>query len=272
MSVWNPLSNLTRPETFDFLKPLDALDLLSLTHSCAHPRGQTKMQPHCGICSQCVDRRFGTMAADLDEYDLVEAYRVDIFRHALEDGEPRTIGTAYFRHALRLDGLSEDQIVLEYPQLNDCLDSSSPTVAEDGLAVVRMHRRHAAAVIRVMSSQIAANADAIARGLLPPTCLINLCSLPHNGPELHRGRRPGLLHSDDYASIVFRGASHAPRPMQRLVIRLLNETWEKREPPLSWSAITERTGCESPSMSDLFRKSPLWKTLASFQAPSYLAS
>ncbi len=261
VSVWNPLWNQTRPETFDLLKPLAALDLVSLTHSCAHPRGRARMQPHCGTCSQCIDRRFGTMEAGIEEYDPAEAYEVDIFTQPLLDGEPRTMATSYFRHALRMYDLTEDQMINEYPQLDECLDPSSKTVAEDGLELVRMHQRHAKGVISVMASQIAGHADELARGLLPATCLVSLCAGAEKELEIDRGRRKGLVHGENYESIVFRGKSYALTPVQRPVMRLLNEAWERRDPPMSWGVIRDRTESLSRSMSDMFGKSPLWKRL-----------
>ena len=259
--VWNPLWNRTRAETFDLLRPLAGLDLLSLTHSCAHPRFRLKAQPHCGTCSQCIDRRFGTMGAGIEEYDPAEAYEVDIFTQPLLDGEPRIMVTSYFRRSLRMYDLTEEQIFNEYPQLAECLDPLSKTVAEDGLELVRMHQRHAEGVISVMRSQIAGHADELAKGVLPVTCLVRLCAAGENKFEIDRGRRKGLVHGENYESIVFRGKSYALTTIQRPVVRLLNEAWEKRNPPVSWSVIKDRTGTLSRSMSDIFGKSPLWKTL-----------
>ncbi len=261
VNVWNPLWNKTRPETFDLLRPLAVLDLVSLTHSCAHPRFRARMQPHCGTCSQCVDRRFGTMAAGIEDCDLAEAYEVDIFTQELLEGEPRTMATSYFRHALRMDGLTEDQMFNEYPQLGECLDPASGTVAEDGLELARMHQRHAKGVINVMASQIADYADDLARGRLPATCLVSLCAGAEKESHIDHGRREGLRHGENYESIVFRGKSYALTPAQRPVVQLLNESWERRDPPLGWDAIKDRTGSLSRSMSDLFGKSPLWNTL-----------
>ncbi len=261
MRVSNPLWNRTRAETFDLLRPCDALDLIQLTHSCAHPRGQTRAQPHCGTCSQCVDRRFGTLAAGLEEYDLGEAYKVDIFTDALEEGEPRTMAIAYLRHALRMENLSDQKMLDEFPQLDDCLDAASPTVADDGLDLIRLHQRHAKAVLSVMESQIAARKSELARGLLPATCLISLCALAPLGGGVQRGRRQGLTHGEHYESIVFRGTPYPLTRTQRGVVQMLNEAWESRDPPLSWDTIKARTGCDARSMSDLFGRSPLWGAL-----------
>ena len=38
----------------------------------------TKLHPHCGQCSQCIDRRFAILAAGQDEDDPEDAYKVDL--------------------------------------------------------------------------------------------------------------------------------------------------------------------------------------------------
>ncbi len=54
-------------------------DLCALTVSCAHTRTSTPAQPHCGQCSQCVDRRFSVLAAGLTgAHDPPTGYRSDV--------------------------------------------------------------------------------------------------------------------------------------------------------------------------------------------------
>ena len=42
------------------------------------------MHSHCGCCSQCLDRRFGALAAGLGEDDPEEMYEVDLLTGARE--------------------------------------------------------------------------------------------------------------------------------------------------------------------------------------------
>ena len=39
----------------------------------------TMLHPHCGQCSQCIDRRFAILAAGQEHEDPAEAYKVDLF-------------------------------------------------------------------------------------------------------------------------------------------------------------------------------------------------
>jgi hypothetical protein len=78
--VSNPLWDRTRAEALKVLKDTNAVDLLGETNSCSHGRYLTRMQAHCGVCSQCIDRRFTTLAAGLEEYDPPGGYQLDIFR------------------------------------------------------------------------------------------------------------------------------------------------------------------------------------------------
>ena len=66
--------------------------------------------PHCGIRSQCVDRRFGSLAAGLEEHDLVEKYGVDIFLDSLDEGDPRTQAESHIRFAIEIHSSSDDDL------------------------------------------------------------------------------------------------------------------------------------------------------------------
>lgn len=112
-----------------------------------------------------------------------------------------------------------------------------------------------------MEVQIEAHKGALARGQLPPTCLMRLCGPTPEVNGVQRGRRPGLIHGEVYESVEHGGQTYALTPSQSKVIRVLNEAWEQREPPMSWATIRERSGSEARSLSDVLGSSPLWKTL-----------
>ena len=77
--VANPFMWLTKAEVVGRIAANGLGELIPHTRSCTRVRDMTKLHPHCGLCSQCVDRRVGVLAAGLDRYDPAEAYAVDLF-------------------------------------------------------------------------------------------------------------------------------------------------------------------------------------------------
>jgi hypothetical protein len=87
--VSNPLEERMRAEVLEILKRNDVSALLQATNSCAATRGLPNETPHCGVCSQCVDRRFASLAAGLADHDRARHYAKDLFRDAPPEGKPR---------------------------------------------------------------------------------------------------------------------------------------------------------------------------------------
>ena len=54
-------------------------DLIAESISCTHTKDITNKQPHCGYCSQCIDRRFAVMAAGQEQHDPLTQYRMERF-------------------------------------------------------------------------------------------------------------------------------------------------------------------------------------------------
>ena len=259
VEVRNPLGNLTRAEAVHSLQEAGVPELLEETRSCVHPRGRTTYAPHCGACSQCVDRRFGYLAADMEEYDRANAYEVDIFRDELGEGEPRVIATSYVRLALHLERLAEDEFFLEFPQLYECItDQHSEKQARE---LIEMLKRHAQEVLAVMRGQVARHADDIVRGTLPATCLVRLVptgGAPTQEPTPHP---KNFDHSPDFATVRYKGKEYSLGPTERAAFRILYEAWKQGMPELAGDYVLEQAESDARSISELFRRSGVWNTL-----------
>lgn len=64
-----PYYNKTKEDIVKVFKKQNRLDLISSAVSCSSTRTKHSMCPHCGCCSQCIDRRFALFAAGLTDYD-----------------------------------------------------------------------------------------------------------------------------------------------------------------------------------------------------------
>lgn len=61
--VDNPFIWLTKAEVIERISANGCSDLIRHTRSCTRIRDMTTLHPHCGQCSQCIDRRFAVIAA-----------------------------------------------------------------------------------------------------------------------------------------------------------------------------------------------------------------
>jgi 7-cyano-7-deazaguanine synthase in queuosine biosynthesis len=172
--VSNPLWSSTRTEALENLKRAGVADLLQETNSCAHRRGRSRVQPHCGTCSQCIDRRFASIAAGLEEHDLPERYEVDIFHESIPEGTGRTLAESYVRFALKVHQLPDEGLFLEFPELYECVEADDAGVEKTASELVHLVQRHASSTISVMETQVARHSRDLVAGALPPACLIRL--------------------------------------------------------------------------------------------------
>lgn len=79
-----PYYKKTKEEIIKIFQRFNRLDLIASAVSCSSTRSKHALFPHCGCCSQCIDRRFAVFAAGLSEYD--GEYAED-FIHEMKDGE-----------------------------------------------------------------------------------------------------------------------------------------------------------------------------------------
>lgn len=183
--VVNPLWDRTRAEGLGVLQDINAMELIQETCSCSHPRYLTRMQSHCGVCSQCIDRRFATLAAGLEEYDPPGGYRIDILRQGLSQVRDQTMALSYTRFAAEVEDLDEIELFLRFSELSECIDPNDSNCGRIAERLVALLKRHAGSIMRVVEEQIALAKGELARASLPPNCLIRLIA----GPSEVRGQR-----------------------------------------------------------------------------------
>lgn len=67
--VEEPYFNKTKEDIVRKFSDFGEENLISSAVSCSSTRNKPGLAPHCGCCSQCIDRRFAMYAANLDEFD-----------------------------------------------------------------------------------------------------------------------------------------------------------------------------------------------------------
>jgi hypothetical protein len=99
-----PYYNNTKAEIVEVFKTYESESIIALSVSCSSTRRKAKLSPHCGSCSQCIDRRLSLYAAGLEDYDA-PAYSVNFINEFPDSDKGETEQRIY--NTLRLANLEE---------------------------------------------------------------------------------------------------------------------------------------------------------------------
>ncbi|GIX10639.1 7-cyano-7-deazaguanine synthase [Elioraea sp.] len=175
-SIENPLQWLTKSEVARLVQDAGMVDLLPLTNSCTRPYRRTREHPHCGECSQCIDRRFAILAAGLGAHEPASNYKVDLLTADRSTSDDRRMAVSYVSFFRKIAGTTRERFPAEFPEVVAALGhfpGLSPTEAGDRL--YDLFQRQAAAVNAVIEKGIRDHAADLARNALPAGSLISLC-------------------------------------------------------------------------------------------------
>lgn len=175
--VENPFIWRTKCEVIEVIAQHNASDLIRMSHSCADVHHRTVMEPHCGRCSQCIDRRFAVLAAGLGTEDPGEAYAVDLFTGPRRDVRDREMALSYLRHARRLRAMTDREFMAKFGEVSRALSCFDEPPAAVARRIHDLHRRHGETVASVMDGELqkAMSSGEIAR--LDPDCLMRLAGV-----------------------------------------------------------------------------------------------
>lgn len=150
--------------------------MLSRTVSCVHPILWTKDVRHCGRCSQCIDRRFGVLAAEAGSFDPADGYAVDLLTGPRNADEDIRMAVDYVKFSRSILNSTPQHFPAENPDVysavNDVPGFSATAVLD---RLWEMHRRHAETVDGVLQAGIKEHSQTLARDLLPRGALLRLC-------------------------------------------------------------------------------------------------
>ena len=197
--VDNPYLFTTKAEVVASLGDHKAAHLISYTCSCSHSMFQPKNQRHCGVCSQCIDRRFAMTAANLMPHDSQADYVSDVFVGPRKNPLDRAIAVDYTRHAIELDKQSEAEIAAKYNTEISRVVRYEANRSEAAHKLVAMHKRHGKAVTSVLVAKVAESAPKLVKETLDDSCLLRLLLggkyLSQDGLTVGEGSSPGTGHA-----------------------------------------------------------------------------
>jgi 7-cyano-7-deazaguanine synthase in queuosine biosynthesis len=172
--VINPFMWVTKAEIVERISARGFSELIRDTRSCTRVHDMTILNPHCGKCSQCIDRRFAIIAAGQAHNDPDEAYKVNLFLDERAAGPDREMALAYVRSASDVNQMEDVAFFSRYGEVSRAVGffaEPTSTVAE---RIFDLYRRHAATVCEVFDEGISTHAADLREGKLPPSCLLSL--------------------------------------------------------------------------------------------------
>lgn len=173
--VDNPFQWRTKGQVLRELQAAGHADLCRLTCSCAHNRNRPRASPHCGSCSQCLDRRVSVLAAGLtDAEDPPTGYGEDVLTAARE-GPDRLLFERYLGFARAVGRMETAREFLdEYPEAQEQLGQFRLPPADAAAALFELHRKHAADVVAGLSAAAGGRLEDVIAGRFHPASLLGL--------------------------------------------------------------------------------------------------
>ena len=193
--VDNPFAWMTKSDVIERIAANGCSDLIRDTRSCTRVRDMTTLHPHCGRCSQCIDRRFAVLAASQEHKDPAEAYEVDLFLGARPAGPDQEMALAFVRSASAVNQMADVAFFAHYGEASRIVGffpEAADTVAG---RILDLYRRHASAVCRVFEGAISSHAGALLQGNLPADCLLNLIVSQRDGESAYPERSGAFEHA-----------------------------------------------------------------------------
>lgn len=184
-------------------------DLIRETTSCAGVRNFSMTGRHCGVCSQCLERRFSILAAGLDGYESENDYVVDPFVGEHTDGTDLAMVEQYVLRAKNLATMTPEAFLSNYGQVFRALPFVPGNADENARRIYDLHQRHGAAVVQVLNKELAAAANLDRMLALPSTSLLAMIrtsaelDFQHRDPIRHE-ERPSVEAENDLKPVISR--------------------------------------------------------------------
>jgi 7-cyano-7-deazaguanine synthase in queuosine biosynthesis len=172
--VHNPFVWLTKADVVERIVTNGCGDLIRHTRSCTRVHDMTVLHPHCGLCSQCIDRRFAIIAANQSAEDPPEAYKVDLFLGERQAGPDREMALSFVRMASDINQMTDVAFFSHYGETSQIVGFFHESADTVGRRIFDLYRRHAATICRVFDAAIASHASKLREGSLPADCLLFL--------------------------------------------------------------------------------------------------
>ncbi len=174
--VQNPYQVKTKAEMLRQLHARGHADLCRLTCSCGHVWGQPEATPHCGRCSQCVERRISVLAAGLtDLEDPLTRYVSDPITGE-RAGPDLTFIERYIGCAREITQIGSPRaLAIRFPEVNEAIPYLGLGSSDEAARFVHdLSRRNAAGISDAVCTALAINAGRLFHQQIPARSLLRV--------------------------------------------------------------------------------------------------
>jgi len=253
--IENPFLWYTKADVFGAIKDADCGELIRSSISCSHPFKKTKLNDHCGVCSQCIDRRLAAIAANAEEVDPEERYEKNILIDGLKDGDQITMVESYVRTMNEVEDMNESTFFQKYPEFNLSLGALEGKSSENAKNIFDLYKRHSKQAAGAIDLSIQKHASDIRKKVLPRNCLLSIVGASSNKEQ------PALIHSDDYTSVKYQEKQYSFTPTQAAIIKVLDKNHERGTPVVRQDFVLTEIDSDARRLRDIFRNSDAWGSL-----------
>jgi hypothetical protein len=211
LEVTNPFLWDTKADVVGRIAGAGCADLIGLTRSCARPRQASNDQPHCGLCSQCIDRRFAVLAAGQEAHDPEGTYQVDLLLGERPAGHAQTMLAVYAEMANHLGRMTPPQFFARFGEVSRVFPGVEGPPEVVAQRVFALYRKHAEQVTGVIDQALGRHISAVRERSLPARCLLRMV-------HCEGGSEPSVLPP----------ATQAPPSLGENVFRRKGDVWEVR--------------------------------------------
>ncbi len=214
--IRNPYEWMTKTEVIERIRRHSGERMISAAVSCTKVRDQTVLKTHCGSCSQCLDRRFAILNAQLADADPSSRYETDVLLGA-RDKTSAVLPVEWTKHHLQIGQIDETEFLSRFGTEIGRIVAAYPGDNREDIfgRVLDLHRRQSRIVLQVLKSQIELSAEALASRSLPSDCLLVMhLGRSDQAPSIPNPSTPGRWaqpDQDDYGD-------SAPAPGEPLTL------------------------------------------------------
>lgn len=153
--------------------------MIDYSISCTHTRKYRRDQPHCGVCSQCIDRRFAILAADAASYEPEDRYRHKLLTDPRDKGESRIMLASYLETALQVAAMDITAFYNRYGEAVRALPHIDLAVDEAAKRIFELYRRHGQQIASVIEAAGRTRIREITRRTLAESSALRLVHDPN---------------------------------------------------------------------------------------------
>ena len=153
--------------------------MIPLSTSCTHTWVFSNAKPHCGTCSQCIDRRFAVLAGGAGAFERADTYSHDLLVDARDAGESRVMMASYVEIAQQVSEMSETDFFSRFGEAARVLMHVGLPADEAARKVHQLYQQHGKQVMSVVDSAMETHKSEIRKRTLPESCLLRLVHDPN---------------------------------------------------------------------------------------------